>query len=146
MSSVSPHSIVDTLVALYCREGSPFHGADRELIRVRLEWEWRSGQWVMLTGPSLLWGWMSWYRTDDEGLAYLRDLRGDELVWTGKLIPLTVGSHIYVPTAVVAPWAPSITYRRLYESTKAANRDAHDISGHLTKRDGRMIFHRRRLH
>jgi hypothetical protein len=146
MPDVETHPLIDTLTALYCREGGAFENDDRDVHRARFAWEFASGQWVMVTSAAdVLWGWASWYRTDDAGLRLLRDLDSYRIVSEEIPICLWEGPHVYVATALVAPWAPRATYRRLYELVKAHNRDALDISGHMQKRDGRTVFHTRRI-
>lgn len=137
------HPIVDTLTALMCREGSAFMGQE-EVIRIRLEWEWTSRRWVMVTDDkNHLMAWASWYCVDDEALALLRDIPHDVIVRDRKMFDPNNGRHIYIATAIVAPWAPKKTYMRLYPLVLAANPDAISVACHMVKRDGRAIWHQR---
>lgn len=138
------HPIVDTLTALMCREGSPFAGQE-EAIRVRLEWEWKSGQWVMVTDKNdRLLAWASWYLVDDEALALLRDVPHDEIVRELRVFDPAHGEHVYIATAIVAPWAPKNTYLRLYPLITQKNPDALSVATHLVRRDGRVAWHQRK--
>ncbi|PKM43257.1 MAG: hypothetical protein CVV05_15535 [Gammaproteobacteria bacterium HGW-Gammaproteobacteria-1] len=130
-------------MAMMCREGSPFVGQE-EAIRVRLDWEWQSGRWVMVADQKdRLLAWASWYRVNAAALAMLRDVPHDEIVRELKVFDPAHGEHVYIATAIVAPWAPKNTYLRLYPLITAANPDAISIASHLVKRDGRVSWHQR---
>lgn len=133
--------MVELLQQLWQRAGYPFAQDDAALTRIRLDWEWRSGQWALIAGPdNKLWGWQSWYRMGDAVLALVRSADADAMhsyVLSGTARDLVGGPHCFIPTTIVAPWAPPGTYRRLFEATCSANRDATTISSWLVKRDGR---------
>lgn len=136
--------LVELVTELFCRPGSPYHEDGPGLHRPRIACEWDTGQWVMLTakeGP--LWGWMSWYRVSDAALALLRAGEEDRIVRERIMLDVLHGPHCYISTAVVAPWAPEGTYRRLYELVCEANRDAQSICWRLVDRHGRSQWCRR---
>jgi hypothetical protein len=87
--------------------------------------------------------WASWYRVDDNALALLRDVPHDDIVRNHHLFDPSRGRHVYIATAIVAPWAPKNTYLRLYPLITAANPGAISIASHLVKRDGRVSWHQR---
>lgn len=135
-----------TLTAIYCREGYPFYGQD-DLHYPHILWELESGQWAMLTAKNSnqLYGWMSYYLVDEDTLKLIETGDYEDYVADGVLLDLTGGQHIYIATTVVAPYAPSGTYRRLFELIQTRNPEALTISAHLRKRDGEVRWMHRTL-
>lgn len=134
---------VDLIVAQFCRADGPYAGQE-DLHRPRLTFEFNTGQWTMLTSKQYqLWGWMSWYRCNDEVIEALRTGEQDEWIRQGRLAVLTEGPHCYIASSIVTPAAPAGTYRRLFDLVCEANKDAASISAHLIKRDGRSRFMQR---
>ncbi|MEJ1472170.1 MAG: hypothetical protein RPU59_14050 [Candidatus Sedimenticola sp. (ex Thyasira tokunagai)] len=140
------HPLVATLTTLLCREGGPFsRPEDRPLHQARIEAEFSSGQWVLLTGDgNKLLGWLAWYRCDDETFEALKQLKGDQWAIDQRMTWLDEGPNLFLTDTVVAPWAPSWTYRRLYELAKARNPDAQVVGAWMIKRDGEY-FHEREM-
>lgn len=138
------HPLIDTLTALFCREGSRFAGGEEEQ-RVHIAWQFQSGQWRMITEGKLLLGWASWFRLSDEALeVFARDGFLDAIA-KGQVFDLTSGPHCYIATAVTAPWAPRNTLRELGIMVSAANRDARTLSAHF-ELNGRRVWRQRVLH
>lgn len=143
----APHPLLDVLVALFCRPGGAGEGQEA-VERVHIAWELASGQWVLIVGPDeCIWAWASWYLTDAHGLARLREVGAVDLIRRQELIALTHGDHAYIATAVVAPWAPALTYRALYRMAAigAGQQGACKVAAHLRKRDGRVLYHERAI-
>jgi hypothetical protein len=143
---MQPHPIVERIADLFLRPGhAPAQEGMDTAHRARLAWEWASDQWVLLASKSdSFWGWMSWHRVSDEVLALLK--REDYAAIIARGDPwadLTQGPHVYISTAVVAPWAPPGTYWRLGELVCEQNADAKSICAHLRKRDGRVFWKQR---
>lgn len=134
----TPHPLIDSLLALYFREGYPFTEADRDIERMRLAFEWTSGQWVMLTDKATdrLWGWASWWRVSQELLDKIRAGDIEEHVRTGNPAELLAGPCAYIATTIVAPYAPPGTYRRLFDLVADANSDAVTLAAHIKNRRG----------
>ncbi len=146
MGSAAPHPLVEQIADLFLRPGYLPHRASDAVNRARIAGEWATGQWVLVTGEDgRLWGWMSWYRVSDETLALIRQNSLSALLERGHPEELLDGPHCYIATAVVAPWAPSNTYRRLYALVRAANADAKTICAHLSKRQGQTCWHQRQM-
>ena len=142
---MQPHPIVEHIADLFLRPGSPpaAEGMDAAH-RARIRFEWTSGQWVLLASKSdQFWGWMSWYRCTDEVLDLLKREDCHALIARGNPGDLTQGPHVYIATAVVAPWAPRESCWRLGELVCEANPDATAVSAHLRKRDGRVVWKQR---
>lgn len=134
-------------MSLYCRPGGAFAHNDRALERIHIEWEWCSGQWVLIASKdNQLWGWQSWYRLAPAHLVLLRDGTYRDLIEGSSAdADLTAGPEVFIASTVVTPWAPRGTYRRLFELTCQANADAEHISSRLCKRDGRGRWMRRTI-
>lgn len=140
------HPLVQRIADLFLRPGYLPRRMSDAVNRARIAGEWQLGQWVLMAGPDeALWGWMSWYRVSAEVLALIKAADAEALLARGDPRELTRGEYCYIATAVVAPWAPRGTYRRLYQAVRAANPDARRICGHFIKRDGRVIYHERGL-
>jgi len=137
----------DIIADLFLREGAGYasYREHAELHRLKIRWEWASGQWVMMVGPdNRLWGWASWYRVTDEILARIEAEEIEDLVRGGDpRRDLMNGPHVYGATAVVAPWAPLYTYRRLCRLVEAANPDAQEIAAYRRRRNGAVRWIRR---
>jgi len=121
--------LVDVIAALFLRPGTvPAEHDDHDFHRVRIVWEWESGQWVMLAGlDNRLWGWMSWYRCSPETLERIEQLDTDSFwgdVENTALVDLTAGPCLYISTVLVAPWAPPDTMTKLSRLVQDKNRDA----------------------
>lgn len=121
---------------LYCRPGGAFEHNDQRLERIRINWEWDSGQWVLIASKrDVLWAWQSWYRMTPERLqASKTEARAAFIHGHSARQDLTHGPEALIATTVIAPWAPRGTYRRLFELTCQANADA----AHLCKRALRL--------
>lgn len=134
------HSLVNTLTTFFCREGYPNHEDNPEVHRIHIDWEWRSGQWVMLTDKvtNRLLGWQSFYLVEESTLNLFDTGEYEDYIRDGKLVDLINGEHIYIATTVVMPWAPEGTYRRLFELVQMGNPKAKSINAHLLKRDGKI--------
>ncbi len=144
---MTPHPLAERIADLFLRPGYLPHRLPDEINRERIRGEWLSGQWVMLTGPDdRLWGWLSWYRVNRDVLALLKADDAQALLARGDPADLQQGDYLYLATAVVTPWAPRGTYRALYRQACRANADAAMVCAHMIKRDGRALWHERRLH
>lgn len=139
--------MIDTLTKVYCREGYPFEGQDK-LHRVHIEWEFLSGQWLMLTDKhsNRLLGWISFYLTDEKGLNIFKNDSIEKLIVNGIPIELTRGEHIYIATTVVMPWAPQQTYRKLFNLVAENNQQCKSISANLRKRNKKTRWVHRIIH
>jgi len=133
-------TLIDTLTAFFCREGYPKHKDDPAVHRIHIDWEWRSGQWVMLTDKesNRLLGWLSFYLVDEETLALFESGEYEDYVREGELLNLINGDHVYVATTVVMPWAPEGTYRRLFDLAIDVNPQAKNITADLLNRKGKV--------
>ncbi len=115
---------------------------DADFHRAHIAWEFRSGQWAMLTddGNRLL-GWLSWYRVDDYTLALLRT---EDLTALFDYAPaeqaLTQGPHLYIATVAIVPGAPADTFNRLCRMAATLNPDTASVSWHHRTADGRSRF------
>ena len=140
------HPFVYTLVALFCREGSPFSGDDQEIHRARIAAEMESGQWVMLTDEAdQLLGWMAWYRVDDEAFDTLQEQVLEDWIREDRMTRIDHGPNLVIADAVVAPWAPKWTYKSLYNLVRSKNTDAVRVGARLVNRRGVSRFHERRM-
>lgn len=143
-------ALLDRLLAWWMRPGTRWAGDDPAPHRVRLAFDLWLGRAYGQTATWHDWhghlaGWTAWVRTDDRGLELLRSRDLDELVQGRYHFPISGGPHVYVMDAVTAPDAPGCVYRNLYRTARRRCRDALTISGHLCKRDGRRLFHTRRI-
>lgn len=115
---------------------------DADFHRAHIAWEFRSGQWVMLTDDNdALLGWLSWYRVDDYALALLRE---DAMAALFEYAPaeqaLTQGPHLYIATVAIVPGAPADTFTRLCQMAARLNPDTASVSWHHRTADGRSRF------
>lgn len=133
--------LLDLITGLFLLGPAVAHD-DADFHRRHIAWEWKSGQWVMLTDErDRLLGWLSWYCVQAEALALLRELNLDALEQLGDAdLALTVGPHLYFATLLVAPWAPSDTLMRLIRLACARNPDVASISWHDRGPGGRSRF------
>lgn len=132
--------LADLLTELYLL-GQDINDADKPLIHARIAGELQSGQWALVTARNgedegALWGWISWYRVNDEVFEILKAEEQDSLVIAGEVVDIRGGDNLWLATAIVAPWAPSSTYRNLSALAKEANADCKRVGATLVKRDG----------
>lgn len=126
---------VDTLTALFCREGS---GRPPATYRPRIEWEVESGQWVMLRGEDGgLLGWQSWYRVDELVADLVRREGLGGLIAHDVIVDLTTGDHCLVATTVCVPWASRLAPLQLTRLTRARNLDAVCVCSLIEHPNGR---------
>lgn len=139
----------DAIAELFLREnaGHPAYRGDADFHRLRIGWEYASGQWVGLVGlDGAMHGWASYYRVTDRILELIREWRIEEIVRGGAASrDLTHGPHIYVATTVVVARAPRSTYMDLYRLARAKNPHAVSIAAHLRKRNGMVRWMHRAL-
>jgi len=143
-------ALLERLLDWFLQPGGAFDGEPATLHRVRLGFGLALGRRCGQMGTwhdahGRLRGWCSWLRTDARGLALLRDVPLDDLVQRALTFPVCAGPHVYVLDTAVAPDAPRCVYRDLYKQARRHNDDALTISGHLCKRDGRRMWHQRRI-
>lgn len=115
---------------------------DADFHRAHIAWEFRSGQWVMLTDDrDRLLGWLSWYRVDDATLAALRELDLAALETRGPSERvLTGGPHLYLATVAVVPGAPADAFNLLCRMAARQNPSVESVSWHHRYPDGRSRF------
>lgn len=115
---------------------------DADFHRAHIAWEFRSGQWVMLTDArDRLMGWMSWYRVDDAALAALRELDLAALLTMGPPEQaLTMGRHLYIATVAIVPGAPADAFIRLCKLVQQQNAEAESVSWHHHRAAGKSRF------
>ena len=148
-SPSAEQQLVEMIARLFLRAGSaPAREGMDVAHRARIAWEWATRQWVMAPPePNLFLGWMSWYRASPEVFAALKREDARAVIDAGPAARvLTQGPCLYIATAVVPPWAPCETYRRLFKAACAANPDARVVGGWMRKHDGRAFWHERLLH
>lgn len=140
-AAVPDHPLVGIITALFLRPGSVPAQDDAEWHRRRIAWEWQSNQWVMeVDRAGRLWGWLAYYRVSGALLDALSTLQLDALRGGNPWEQLTGGEHLYLSTAMVAPWAPADTLTHLARCARERNRDAVTASWHHRYPDGRSRF------
>jgi len=145
--SPGEEKLIDTLTAFFCCKGSIHEHDNPAIHRARIQFEWQSGQWIMLTDKinNRLFGWISFFLVNEETLKLFDS--GEYENYIQKQIPLDLinGEHIYIPTIVVTPWAPNMTYRRLNKMTMELNPEAKSFNAHIRKRNGKIRYVQRKL-
>ncbi len=148
LSLSAEQQLVEMITRLFLRaSNAPAREGADEAHRARIAFEWEIGQWVIAPPESNAFhGWMSWYRVSPEIFQALKDEDVHTVIRAGPAgRVLADGPCLYIATAVVAPWAPRETYRRLLKAVAAANPGAHRAGGWLRKDDGRAFWHERQL-
>jgi hypothetical protein len=136
----------EVLTRLFLRPGYPFEREDFEETRATIEAVLRSGRWVMLADPQnrLLWGFMGWIRTTEEGAELIRERSFKGLMREGVSIPAE-GDHVVLLFNIIAPWAPDVTLLALWKLVKEKNPDALFIESFVTLRGGYERWIKRRI-
>lgn len=133
--------MVVCLAALLCAPGTPYAGDDPALHIPRLKFQWKSGQYVVLTNDDdAFYGYAAWYRCDDDVLKSIGDREQDEWVRNSRFPELTAGPNCYIADVIMSPSAPFTACRQIIDRVADLNLDAKSISAHHVRRDGRERF------
>lgn len=142
-AAVPDHPLVDAITRLFLRPGSvPQQHDNAAWHSARIRWEWQSNQWVMeVDDKGALCGWLSYYRVNGEMLDLISGLQIEAFRHGNPWKDLTRGEHLYLATAVVAPWAPPDTFQHLARCARNRNvPGAVTASWHHRYADGRSRF------
>ena len=135
--------MIERLVDLHCKPGSPFDGDDRALAHALIAQHEATGTLAVerdATGG--ISGFMAWIRTDRHGADCVRWLGLSNLIFLAVPIAFC-GPFVVITFDAIAPGADSLTIARLYAQVKAASPDGKRLATHLVTRRGAKWVERR---
>jgi hypothetical protein len=137
--------VIEQIVALHCRPGSPFEHEDRDLVRAMIKAHLDRDQYVMLDKDGRLQGFMAWIRTTPEGSEMIRAFGFLGLMYLAIPIPQE-GPIVVITYDVVVEAGHSLkTVATLYGLVQDRNPDAERLECFLATRR-RDVWISRRFH
>ena len=163
MGLVRTDALASRALALVLRPGGAYEGESAEDHRPRVEFAFRSGQWlgltrtragdlgVMGTGDPLfhdedLVVWVHWWHLTEQEVQRVASASAEDLIRAKDPMPMSRGPHVYLADVAVDPSAGALEVLILYRFLREVLEDAQSFCWHRQRRDGRRHFCRVRFH
>jgi hypothetical protein len=135
-----PHPWLQPALDLLCAEGGPFAG-EQATHRPRVQWQLRTGQWVIALGHGRLDAWLGYWLVSDSDWNRLVHLSQLDLIRGEPMPCITRGRHLYIADAAAAPGSDPGVLLGLARRVLAIYPEVISISGHRVRPDGSRRWH-----